>query len=494
MTGDSSSATTGPGRVESLARELRAVVAVLVVGSLMVVLDTTILSVAVGELSRQFRAPLPAVQWAVTGYTLALVTSIPVTAWAVGRWGATRVYLAAVSLFLVGSGLAGVAWTLESLVAFRVLQGLGGGLLTPVAMTIVLRNAPPPQRGRAMALLGLPVLIGAAIGPTLGGWLLDAASWRWMFWVNLPLGMLTIALGRRILPADAPASGPALDRVGLLLLSPGLAALLYGLTRVGDGVSLDAVGAGSSLVGAAMVAAFAWRALRQADPLISIGLLRRRDLAVGAGILLCFSAAYFGSVILTPLYFQLGRGETATMSGLLLVPQAVATGVSMQVAGRLLDRVPPGRVVGAGIAMAAAGFGLFAVLLSPTTPYLALAAALVLAGLGVGATLMPTITTATRHLDHDDSPSGTTLLTIVSQVATATGAAAVSVLLAARLAAELPEVDSEPGALYELSTTRREALAQSLTDAFQATYLLPVALMGGALLVAAGFLTRRAAS
>ncbi|MGL5930254.1 MAG: MFS transporter [Dermatophilaceae bacterium] len=377
---------------------------------------------------------------------------------------------------------------------FRVVQGLGGGLLTPVAMTIVLRSASPAQRGRAMTLLGLPVLIGAVSGPALGGWLLDTTSWRWMFWVNLPLGVLAIALGRRILPTDTPASGPVLDRVGLLLLSPGLAALLYGLTRMGDSISLDPIGTGTALVGAAMVAAFAWRALRRADPLVSVGLLRRRDMAVGAGILVCFSAAYFGSAILTPLYFQLGRGETATTSGLLLIPQAVATGVSMQVAGRLLDRVPPGRVVGTGIAMAAAGFSLFAFLLAPGTPYPALAGALVLAGAGVGATLMPTIVTATRHLDHDDSPSGATLLNIVSQAATATGAAAVSVLLAGRLALELPGVDTEPGALYGLSTARREALAQPLTDAFHDTYLLPIALMGGALVVAAGFLTRRAVS
>jgi MFS family permease len=213
-------------------------------------------------------------------------------------------------------------------------------------------------------------------------------------------------------------------------------------------------------------------------------------MAVGAAIMLCFSAAYFGSVILTPLYFQLARGESATTSGLLLIPQAVATGVSMQIAGRLLDRVPAGRVVAAGVAMAMTGFGLFAILLGPSTSYVALTAALSLAGLGVGATLMPTIATATRHLNHDDTPSGATVINIISQVATAIGAAAVSVLLAGRLAIRLPALDADLGTLYAMPTNQRELLAEPLTAAFQGTYALPVALMGCALAVATMFLVR----
>ncbi|MGL5816791.1 MAG: DHA2 family efflux MFS transporter permease subunit [Phycicoccus sp.] len=492
MTDSAADSPTTRQRVEPLDRSLLAVVGVLVSGSLMVVLDTTILSVAIGQLAGEFTAPLPRVQWTVTGYTLALSAAIPITAWAVARWGSRPVYLAAVAMFVACSGLAGAAWSLESLVAFRVLQGVGGGLLTPVAMTVVLRTAPAAQRGRAMALLGLPVLIGAVSGPALGGWLLDTASWRWIFWVNVPIGLLTLTLGARVLPADTGSRPQRLDRTGLLLLSPGLAALLYGLTRWGETGESDLRGVLPVIAGAVMVAAFVLRASRRPDPLVTVALLRRRDLAAGAGILLTFSAAYFGSAILIPLYFQLGRGESATTSGLLLIPQAVATGLSMQVAGRLIDRISPARVVIVGIALAVGGFGLFAALIGPDTSYVALTAALALAGIGVGATLMPTITTATRNLSHDDTPSGTTLLNIVSQVATAVGATTISVLLTARFIVTLPTPLSDVAALNRATPAERTTLAEPLATAFQTTLALPVGLLILALIVAAAFLPRAA--
>lgn len=339
-----------------------------------------------------------------------------------------------------------------------------------------------------MALLGLPVLIGAVTGPTLGGWLLDTASWRWIFWVNFPIGLLALALGTRILPADTNSRPHRLDRTGLLLLSPGLATVLYGLTRLGETGDIDLRGMLPLLAGAVMVAWFSHRATRRPDPLVAVALLRRRELAAGAGILLGFSAAYFGSAILAPLYFQLGRGESATTSGLLLIPQAVATGLSMQVAGRLIDRIPPARVIISGIAVSMSGFGLFALLLGPDTSYLALTGALSLAGVGVGATLMPTITTATRQLSHDDTPSGTTLLNIVSQVATAVGAVAVSLLLAGRLTANLPTQTSDLATLFTTTPTERAAVAEPLATAFQITYLLTIGLMFLALVIALALL------
>ncbi len=490
MTRSTAAPTTKPKGVETLDRSLLATLGVLIAGSLMVVLDTTILSVAIGQLAGEFDAPLPQTQWAITGYTLALAGAIPTTAWSVARWGSKRVYLAAIAVFVVSSLLAGAAWNLESLVAFRVLQGLGGGLLTPVAMTIVLRTARPAQRGRAMALLGLPVLVGAVAGPTLGGWLLDTASWRWIFWVNVPIGLLALALATRLLPTDTNSRPHPLDRTGLLLLSPGLAALLYGLTRLGETGDIDLRGMLPVLAGAVMVALFAHRATHRPDPLVAVALLRRRELAASAGILLGFSAAYFGSAILAPMYFQLGRGESATTSGLLLIPQAVATGLSMQVAGRLIDRVPAARVITSGIALSATGFGLFALLLGPDTSYLALTGALSLAGVGVGATLMPTITTATRQLSHDDTPSGTTLLNIVSQLATAIGAVAVSVLFAGRLTANVPTPISDLATLYATTPAEGAAVAEPLTTAFQITYVLPISLMLLALVIAIALLPR----
>ncbi|XIE78596.1 MFS transporter [Streptomyces sp. SBR177] len=199
------------------------VLAVTVLGSVMSVLDMTIVNVALRSLSDAFQAPLTTIQWTATAYTLALAAVIPTAAWAMGRIGARRTYLTALVLFTLGSLLAALAWDAGSLIAFRAVQGLGGGLLMPVGMTMVMRAADPARMGRAMAVGGLPILVGPVIGPTLGGWLVDAASWHWIFLVNLPLGALALALAVRLLRPDAPRAGdpaPRLDVPGLLMLSP----------------------------------------------------------------------------------------------------------------------------------------------------------------------------------------------------------------------------------------------------------------------------------
>lgn len=206
--------------VPAIPRHALAVAGVVVLGSFMTVLDMTIVNVALDHLSRAFDAPLSVVQWTVTGYSLALATVIPVTAWAVGRFGAKRVFLTAVTLFTLGSALTGLAWNAGSLITFRVLQGLGGGMIMPVAMTVVLRTAPPERKGTMIGILGIPVLIGPMAGPILGGVFTDALSWRWIFFVNVPVGALTLLLGARVLRGNDERIHRPLDLAGLLTLSP----------------------------------------------------------------------------------------------------------------------------------------------------------------------------------------------------------------------------------------------------------------------------------
>ncbi|CAM5676181.1 MFS transporter [Streptomyces canarius] len=180
------------------------VVTVVVLGTVMSVLDMTIVNVALRHLSETFGAPLETIQWTATAYTLALAAVIPAAAWAMGRVGAKRTYMTALALFTLGSLLAACAWDAGSLIAFRAVQGLGGGLLQPVGMAMGMRVADRARLGRAMGLLGLPVLIGPVAGPVLGGRLVDAASWHWIFLINLPVGALDLALAARLLPKDAP--------------------------------------------------------------------------------------------------------------------------------------------------------------------------------------------------------------------------------------------------------------------------------------------------
>ena len=415
---------------------LNRTIAVVITGSVMSVLDMTIVNVALRSLSEAFHAPLATIQWATTAYTLALAAVIPTAAWAMARIGARRTYLLALALFTVGSLLAACAWDAGSLIAFRAVQGLGGGLLMPVGLTMVMRTADGARRGRAMALFGLPVLIGPVAGPVLGGWLLDTTSWRWIFLVNLPVGAAALVLAARLLTPDAPrlvTSAPKLDLPGLLTLSPGLALLLFGLARGGE--RGDFTGAGAlvpTVAGTVLVAAFVRRALTASEPLLDLRLLRDRTFAAGMGTLALFVCGYFGSMLLGPIYWQQARGMSATATGLLGAPVGLAAGATMQIAARAVDRVSPRRLVRAGIAVGALGMALSALQIGTAdiAPWRLVASATVM-GVGAGMVLMPTTTTAARDLPKDRLAAASTALSINQQLWASVGTALTSVLLGA---------------------------------------------------------------
>ncbi|MGV9277818.1 DHA2 family efflux MFS transporter permease subunit [Streptomyces griseosporeus] len=421
---------TGPSPTAALHR----VITVVIIGSVMSVLDMTIVNVALPALSTAFSAPLETIQWTATAYTLALAAVIPTAAWAMGRIGAKRVYLTALVLFTLGSLLAACAWDAPSLIAFRAVQGLGGGLLMPVGMAMTMRAADPARLGRAMALLGLPILVGPVAGPVLGGRLLDSASWHWIFLVNLPVGAVALFLAARLLPRDAPAdpaAAPRLDVPGLLALSPGLALLLYGLARGGERGAFTSAGVlVPTVAGAALVAAFAARSLMIRHPLLELRLLRDRAFAAGIVTLALFSCGYFGSMLLAPMYWQQERGLSASAAGLLGAPTGLAVGLAMQVAARRIDRVPPRRAIRAGIVIGALGMALMALQAGmPDVAAWRMVASSMVMGIGSGMTLMPTMATATRALPKDRAAAASTALGINSQIWASVGTALISVVL-----------------------------------------------------------------
>ncbi len=418
----------------SSARQLRRTAGVVIVGSVMSVLDMTIVNVALHRLSEAFHAPLATIQWAASAYTLALAAVIPASAWAMGRFGAKHTYLGALTLFSLGSLLAACAWSAGSLIAFRAVQGLGGGLLMPVGMAMVMRTADPARLGRVMALLGLPIIVGPVAGPVLGGWLVDSASWQWIFLVNLPVGAVALFLAAKLLRPDAPsapASPPRLDVPGLLMLSPGLALLLYGLARGGEGGTFTAPDALlPTLAGAALVAAFARRALTAREPLLDLKLLGNRTFRAGIATLALFTCGYFGSMLLAPMYWQQGRGMSATAAGLLGAPTGLTVGLVMQIASRRVDKVSPRRLIRAGIAVGALGMALTALQAgSPDAAPWRFVTASAVMGIGAGMVMMPTMTTASRDLPGPRLTAASTILSINSQIGASIGTALLSVTL-----------------------------------------------------------------
>src|SRR5215469_6592332 len=193
---------TQSSQPEGLDRETLIVAGVVMLGAVMSILDTTVVNVAIDRLAVAFHSSLTTIQWVITGYTLALATVIPVCGWAADPFGTKRIYVWSLDLFTVGSVLSGLAWSAESLIAFRVLQGFGGGMIMPAVMTIMTKKAGPHRMGRVMGVLGVPMLLAPIMGPILGGWLVDNASWRWIFFINLPIGIAAFILAMMVLERD----------------------------------------------------------------------------------------------------------------------------------------------------------------------------------------------------------------------------------------------------------------------------------------------------
>ncbi|MEU8132378.1 DHA2 family efflux MFS transporter permease subunit [Streptodolium elevatio] len=420
-----------PGKLD---RNLLAVALVVVLGMAMTGLDMTAVNVSLNRLSSDFSTSLATVQWVATAYTLALAAVIPVSAWAIGRFGTQRVFMASVVLFLGGSVLCGMAWSIESLIAFRVLQGLGGGMIMPVGMTIMTRRA-GERMPQVMAIVGIPMQLAPMAGPLVGGWLVDAVSWRWIFYLNVPLAVFALVLAARVLGPDEPSPTRPLDVKGLLLLSPGLSALIFGLTTgAHHGDFGDVSAALPTAAGALLVAAFVRHALRTEHPLIDLRLLRERAVAMSATTLALFMCGFFGMMLLAPMYYQMVRGESATATGLLLVPSGLGTLVTMPLGARLIGRVGPRRILLTGLSLSVVGLGTFAVLVGAGASYWALGAALFATGGGMGMTMMPTMASAMQTLRPEAVPVASTLLNIVQQVGASAGTALISLVLANALA------------------------------------------------------------
>ncbi|TSD68185.1 DHA2 family efflux MFS transporter permease subunit [Aeromicrobium piscarium] len=477
------------------------VAGVVVLGAIMSILDITVVNVALPTFQTDFGdvdQPLAysTVAWTVTAYTLALATVIPLTGWAADRFGTKRLYMTAIALFTIGSVLCAMAWSIEALIAFRVVQGLGGGMLMPLGMTIMTRAAGPQRMGRLMAILGVPMLLGPILGPILGGWLIDAASWHWVFLINLPIGLIAMVYAWRVLDADRPEPSESFDVVGMLMMSPGLALFLFGISSIPEEGTIAAPKVWiTMLIGAALVIGFVFYSFKPQHPLLDLRLFGNRNLTVSIITMFLFGAAFFGGLLLVPTYFQQVRGESVLMAGLLVAPQGIGAMLTMPVAGALADRFPVGRIVPVGLLLILIGmFGLTQI--EADTSYAFLIGTLFVMGLGMGATMMPIMTSALRTLTHHEVARGSTLLNITQQIASSVGVAVMSVLLtnglkSSDLAGPAIASQADPSLVDRIGGPA--AVAKGLSDAAEAfahTYWVALAMVA-VTVVSALFLPRK---
>ncbi|MGW6194506.1 DHA2 family efflux MFS transporter permease subunit [Kribbella sp. NPDC055110] len=460
---------------------------VVVLGAIMSILDITVVNVALPTFQDEFGTPespiaYSHVAWTVTAYTLALATVIPLTGWAADRFGTKRLYMTAIFLFTAGSALCATATSIDMLIGFRVLQGLGGGMLMPLGMTIMTRAAGPHRMGRLMAILGVPMLLGPILGPILGGWLIQVASWHWIFLINVPLGVIALVYAWRALAKDTAERTESLDILGVVLMSPGLALFLFGVSSLpAEGGDFGAPRVWVSiLIGVVLMATFVWHSFRPQHPLLDLRLFRDRNLTVSIITMFLFAAAFFGGLLLVPTYFQQIRGESTLHAGLLVAPQGLGAMVTMPIAGRLVDKIPVGRIVPFGIAGIVIGmFGLTQI--TATTPYIAIIAMLVVMGFGMGGTMMPLFTTALRTLSGAQVARGSTLLNISQQIASSCGVATMSVILTNQLnnSPIIPGTQQIPGLGAGLRETQAAILSNTRPENLAALHLDPAAIARG---------------
>jgi EmrB/QacA subfamily drug resistance transporter len=425
------SAPAIPNAVESTAipPHVKRIAIVVILGAIMSVLDTTIVNVALQSLTNDLQAPLDQIQWVVTGYLLAIAAVLPITGWAANRFGARRIYLISLVLFTLGSLACGLAWSVESLIVFRVLQGIGGGLVLPVGQIILVKAAGPRALPRLMSLIGVPIILAPVFGPTLGGLLVEHAGWEWIFFVNIPIGILAVILGRRLLPIDEPMNVGRLDAIGLALVASGLVGITYGLAETGSAGTLASWRVlGPLLAGLVLVAVFIVRSLRIEKPLLDIRLFANRAFAAASLTTFCLGAALFGAMILMPLYFQTVRGEDAVHTGLLLAPQGIGAAFAMALSGRATERFGGGITALVGVLITVVATVPF-VFIADTTSYWLISAAMVVRGFGIGMSMMPSMTAAFSVLRRDQVADASPQLTVLQRVGGSIGTAILTVVL-----------------------------------------------------------------
>jgi EmrB/QacA subfamily drug resistance transporter len=413
-----------------LLRNQRFVVAIVYIcGMLMNSLDSTIVNVALATLARDFDVEPTQIQSVVIGYLVSLAVFIPISGWLGDRFGTKRTFLIALFIFTGASMLCGLSQSLEQLIVFRVLQGAGGGLLTPVGMAMLYRTFPPEERIGVSRILMFATILGPALGPILGGVLIEHLSWRWTFYVNVPVGIAALLVGYFFLNEHSEPEAGTFDLAGFALAGAGFASFMYALSEGPARGWTDPVIAVTGIVGIVLLTTFVFVELRHSSPMIQLGLLGNRLFRSMLTTSFFASAGFLGILFLTPLFLQEARGLTPLESGLATFPEALGVLASTQVVARIYPRIGPRRLMIGGMVIVTISALLLATIDQGTNIWL-VRGYMFFVGVGMANIFIPNQAAALATISRAQTGRATTLTSVQRQVGSSLGIAVLSSILA----------------------------------------------------------------
>jgi DHA2 family multidrug resistance protein len=396
----------------------------------MSLMDSTIVNVAIPQMQGAFGADIQAVQWVVTIYMLTQAAVIPSAPYLTMKLGGKRAYIWTLTAFLLASLLCGFAWNLPSLILFRLIQGIGGGILLPMVRILLYQAFPIEERGTAVSTMGIPLMVAPMMGPVLGGYLVTAFGWPWAFFINIPLGIVAVIIAQKALRQDSGEQEIRFDGMGFLTAAAGSATLLYAVSSVtGESGSMGDVLL--LILGGALLVTFVAieliKARRGREPLLDLWRFRDRAFAFSGLANVCVASARFGTIFLLPIYLQTLRGQTAFQAGAILAARALATTAILPIGGRLADRIGPRPVALVGLAISAGATALMT-LLAMDTPIWMVVGILALVGAASGLTNQISVSAMSRieKDEHKEVANGSTILTVLHATAAPMGVATLS--------------------------------------------------------------------
>jgi EmrB/QacA subfamily drug resistance transporter len=422
------------------------------------ILDVTIVNVSLFEISKDLNASLPSTTWIVLGYSLSLAIWIPISGWIGDRFGTRRTFIFALFMFVFASFLCGEASTITQLVVFRVLQGVGGGMLTPTGITLLFRAFPPEKRARASSILAIPTVLAPASGPVLGGWLTDTIGWRWIFRVNIPIGIIALAVAVFGLKKDDESTRRPLDLPGIILASLGFPSVVYFFERGAEEGWLSTRIIIVGVVSVVSLVGLWWWSYRTPKPMLDLRLLKDRLFAVTNAVSFAYTMAFLGTVFILPQFLQRVGGYTALESGLTTFPQAIGALIASRPAGKWYPRLGPRKM----LFMAYIGMGIFSIgfmFITVDTSQWTIRALMFARGIFLAFAFIPLQAASYAKISPEATGRASAIFSTQRQLAGAVGVAVLSTVLASTIPQK-----------FELSVVAPE-LVQKYTTAFHWTFL-----------------------